>query len=102
MLLQLGGMGFIHYNNTLEEQVAYVSKVKRHVAGMVVTPVVMKATDPISKIDAIKVVHGKEVCYACIFACKGRYMGHAGHACNSEGRRLHMWMMAGSMGTVRL
>ena len=54
-VLQLGGMGFVHYNNTIEEQVKHVAKAKQHRPGMVVTPMVMLPTDPISKIDALKV-----------------------------------------------
>ena len=53
--MQLGGMGFVHYNNTIEEQVKHVAKAKQHKAGMVVTPMVMLPTDSISKIDALKV-----------------------------------------------
>lgn len=51
----LGGMGFVHYNNTIEEQVAHVKKAKNHKAGTVITPMVMSPTDTVSKIDAIKV-----------------------------------------------
>ena len=53
--LQLGGMGFVHYNNTIEEQVKHVTKAKQHCAGMVVTPMVLAPTDSIAKIDALKV-----------------------------------------------
>ena len=53
--LQLGGMGFVHYNNTLEEQVAHVTKTKNHRPGLVVTPMVMGPLDTISKIDGVKV-----------------------------------------------
>ena len=52
-------MGFVHYNNTVEEQVRHVSKAKQHNAGMVVTPMVMLPSDPISKIDALKVGGGR-------------------------------------------
>ena len=52
---QLGGMGFVHYNNTIEEQVRHVTKAKQHTPGMVVTPMVFLPSDPISKIDALKV-----------------------------------------------
>ena len=45
----------MHYNNTLEEQVAHVMRAKKHVPGTVVTPIVMGPQDTVSKIDAIKV-----------------------------------------------
>ena len=48
-------MGFVHYNNTLEEQVAHVTKTKNHRPGLVVTPMVMGPLDTISKIDGVKV-----------------------------------------------
>ena len=45
----------MHYNNTIEEQVRHVTKAKQHKPGMVVTPMVFLPSDPISKIDALKV-----------------------------------------------
>ena len=45
----------MHYNNTIEEQVRHVAKAKQHTPGMVVTPMVFLPSDPISKIDALKV-----------------------------------------------
>jgi IMP dehydrogenase/GMP reductase len=54
-LLQVGGMGFIHYNCTIAEQAAAVAKVKAHCPGFVVTPICMKPTDTISALDNLKV-----------------------------------------------
>lgn len=54
-VVQVGGMGFIHYNCTIAEQAAAVAKVKAHIPGFVVTPVCMKPTDPISALDNLKV-----------------------------------------------
>lgn len=51
----MGGMGFVHYNNTQEEQLAQIQKVKKHAPGTIVTPQVIAPTDPISKLDAQKV-----------------------------------------------
>lgn len=53
--LQLGGMGFVHYNNTNEEQLAHIQKVKNHTPGMIITPSVVSPSDPISKLDQQKV-----------------------------------------------
>ena len=55
---QMGGMGFLHYNNTIEDQVAQLNKVKHHVPGYVVTPYVCSPQDTISKLDALKVLSG--------------------------------------------
>ena len=41
-MAEVGGMGFIHYNNTIEEQVAHVKRAKNHTPGFVVEPAVMK------------------------------------------------------------
>ena len=35
-------MGFIHYNNTVEEQVQHVKRAKNHTPGFVVEPAVMR------------------------------------------------------------
>jgi IMP dehydrogenase len=54
-LLQLGGIGFVHYNSTVAEQLQNVVTVKKHTPGFVVKPAVMKATDTISSLDELKV-----------------------------------------------
>lgn len=53
--LQLGGMGFVHYNNTVEEQVAHVKRAKRFQPGYIVSPMILGPQDPIAKIDSLKV-----------------------------------------------
>mmetsp|Transcript_3029 Transcript_3029/g.7538 ORF Transcript_3029/g.7538 Transcript_3029/m.7538 type:complete len:510 (-) Transcript_3029:642-2171(-) len=50
----LGGMGFVHYNNTVEEQVQHVYRAKRHVPGYITSPMTLSPQDPISKIDQLK------------------------------------------------
>lgn len=54
----MGGMGFVHYNNTIAEQLAAVTKVKRHTPGFVVTPVCMSPKDTISRLDDLRVRRG--------------------------------------------
>lgn len=53
-LALLGGIGIIHYNNTLEEQVEEVKKVKRFENGFIMDPIVLSPDDTIAAIDRIK------------------------------------------------
>lgn len=57
-LALLGGIGIIHYNNTVEEQVKEIKKVKRFENGFIMEPVVLSPDDPISRIDEIKSKYG--------------------------------------------
>lgn len=43
----LGGIGIIHYNNSIEEQVAEVRKVKRFKNGFITDPIVLKPQDKV-------------------------------------------------------
>ncbi len=53
-LALMGGIGIIHYNNTIEEQVEEVRKVKRFRNGFITEPVVLSPENIISDIDEIK------------------------------------------------
>jgi IMP dehydrogenase len=54
----LGGLGFIHYNNTLEEQVAEVRKVKRFKNGFITDPEVLTGNHTIEDMDIMKLTNG--------------------------------------------
>jgi IMP dehydrogenase len=54
----LGGIGVIHYNNTIEEQVQQVKKVKRFENGFITDPIVLGPLNRIRDIDAIKEKYG--------------------------------------------
>ncbi len=57
-LALLGGIGIIHYNNTVEEQVREVRRVKRFENGFITEPVVLSPDHTIRDVDAIKETHG--------------------------------------------
>ncbi len=57
-LAQLGGIGVIHRNLTVEEQAAEVAKVKRSESGMVVDPVTVAPDAPVSHALDLMERHG--------------------------------------------
>ncbi len=54
----LGGIGFIHYNNSIEEQVGHVRRAKRFENGFIMEPVVLSPEHRIEDVDRIKSRHG--------------------------------------------
>ena len=54
----LGGIGIIHYNNTIEEQVREVKLVKRFENGFITDPVTLSPENTISDVDKIKDTYG--------------------------------------------
>ena len=57
-LALLGGIGIIHYNNTVEQQCAHVRHVKRFENGFITEPEVLSPSHRISDVDRIKRDHG--------------------------------------------
>jgi len=57
MALQ-GGIGIIHYNNSIEEQAAEVRTVKRYKNGFITDPLVLSPNHTIADVDRIKEQHG--------------------------------------------
>jgi IMP dehydrogenase len=77
---QLGGMGFIHYNNTIEEQAAQVKKAKSHTPGFMVNPLVVAAAAPVSELDAYAVSISNWLSLGC---CLARLAGLVSAACHA-------------------
>ncbi len=57
-LALLGGIGIVHYNNSIEEQVDEVRKVKRFENGFITDPMVLSPDNIIADIDEIKEKYG--------------------------------------------
>jgi IMP dehydrogenase len=57
-LALLGGIGIIHYNNTIAEQVELVRRVKRFENGFITEPMVLSPRHTIHDVDLIKAEHG--------------------------------------------
>lgn len=57
-LAQMGGLGVIHKNLSVDEQSAEVRKVKRFEAGMVADPVTISPNAPLSEVMAVKDQYG--------------------------------------------
>jgi IMP dehydrogenase len=54
----LGGIGILHYNNTIAEQVEMVRRVKRYENGFITEPMVLSPRHSIRDVDRIKAEHG--------------------------------------------
>ncbi len=57
-LALLGGIGILHYNNSIEEQVAEVETVKRFKNSFITDPIVLSPQHRISDLDKIKARYG--------------------------------------------
>ena len=57
-MAQEGGIGVIHKNNSIEEQVREVEIVKRFESGMVINPITVRADAKLKDVIKLKKVHG--------------------------------------------
>lgn len=53
-----GGIGIIHRNQSVEDQVSEISKVKRYTSGFIMDPICRGPQSTVAEIDAIKAKHG--------------------------------------------
>ncbi|KAL4439899.1 hypothetical protein ABPG75_002900 [Micractinium tetrahymenae] len=71
-----GGMGFIHYNNSLEEQLHQVKTAKNHTPGFVVHPLCMLPTSTVAELYDIKERKGfTSVCVTDTGKVGGKLLG---------------------------
>jgi IMP dehydrogenase len=57
-MAMLGGMGIIHYNNSIEMQAKEVRRVKRYENGFITEPVVLSPDNTIRDVDVLKETYG--------------------------------------------
>ena len=55
-VVQMGGIGFVHYNMTIKEQVQHVIRAKQHQAGLSALPEVLAQESTVADILALKVM----------------------------------------------
>lgn len=68
-----GGLGFVHYNTSVEEQVSFVDKCKRHTPGYVATPICLGPEARVVDIDHLKINKGfSSVCITDTGAVGGK------------------------------
>ena len=69
ILLQLGGIGFVHYNMPLEQQVEAVKSVKQQPAGFEANPIILSPTQELKQIQDIQAcAHDSTHHPPCMFA----------------------------------
>lgn len=72
-ILQLGGIGFVHYNMPLEQQVEAVKRVKQQPAGYEANPIILSPKQELKQIQDIQAcAHDwTQACHACVLMqCK--------------------------------
>ncbi|KAL4519348.1 hypothetical protein Ndes2526A_g00437 [Nannochloris sp. 'desiccata'] len=75
-MASVGGMGFIHYNNTIEEQVTHVSNAKTHTPGFVVQPAVLRPDATVVDLMDLKANKGfGSACVTDTGAVGGKLLG---------------------------
>ncbi len=69
ILLQLGGIGFVHYNMPLEQQLEAVKSVKQQPAGFEANPIILSPKQELKQIQDIQACINRPThCLLCIAA----------------------------------
>ena len=75
-MAEVGAVGFVHYNCTVEEQVKHVSLAKNHTPGFVVRPAVMKPDNTVLDVLELKATKGYgSVCVTDTGEMGGKLLG---------------------------
>ena len=69
-MVQMGGLGFIHYNLPVEEQVAQALRVKRHVPGFMVSPAALSAHSTVADWEGLKVQSAPSRAQHVLYRCR--------------------------------
>ncbi|CAN5175445.1 IMP dehydrogenase [soil metagenome] len=77
VMAQLGGMGVLHRNLTVEEQAAAVRAVKRFESGMVVNPITIGPDQPLAEAQALMAHH--KISGIPVVEANGRLVGIVTH-----------------------
>src|ERR687886_2812274 len=77
VMAQLGGIGVLHRNLSVEEQAAAVRAVKRFESGMVVNPITMRPHEPLS--DALELMAQHRISGIPVTEANGRLVGILTH-----------------------
>src|SRR4026208_1604707 len=72
-LARAGGIGIVHRNLSIADQVAEVDKVKRSESGMIVEPVTLQPADPVA--DALELLEGYRIAGVAITDDEGILVG---------------------------
>jgi IMP dehydrogenase len=73
VMAQLGGMGVLHRNLTIEQQVVAVRQVKRFESGMVVNPITIKPTATLAEAQAL--MSGNRISGIPVVEADGKLVG---------------------------
>lgn len=63
----MGGVGFIHYNNTIAEQLGHALRAKKHVAGCLFQPPTLSPDNTVREYDNLVVGRLSNFCLAHSF-----------------------------------
>ncbi|MEA3390435.1 MAG: IMP dehydrogenase, partial [Pseudomonadota bacterium] len=103
LMAQIGGIGVLHRNLTIEEQAAAVRQVKRFESGMIVNPITIGPDAPLSEAKALMAQH--RISGIPVVETGGRLVGILTHRdvrfADNPGQPVRELMTADNLATVR-